>query len=153
MGAEAESSGEDRPGRDAAERAGRGLDQARERADDAALRPEGLLAENRVFAGTINGSGALEIQVTKLASDSTLARVVQMVNEAETQKSPTQRFADKFERYFVPAIAAPVSGALLATADLRPGGGVPPPLRQRVGGRGGGPRRQVRPAQRRGLRA
>lgn len=57
----------------------------------------------RVLAGTINGSGALEIQVTKIASESTLARVIQMVSEAETQKSPTQLFTDKFERYFVPA--------------------------------------------------
>lgn len=62
-----------------------------------------LDARYRVFVGTINGSGALEIQVTKVASESTLARVVKMVSEAETQKSPTQRFTDKFERYFVPA--------------------------------------------------
>ncbi len=70
----------------------------------AAATPDRLDPQYRAFAGTINGSGALEIQVTKLASESTLARVVQMVNEAETQKSPTQRFADKFERYFVPAV-------------------------------------------------
>jgi Cd2+/Zn2+-exporting ATPase len=73
---------------------------------DAAANPDRLAPQHRTFAGTINGSGALEIQVTRLASDSTLARVVQMVNEAETQKSPTQRFADKFERYFVPAVLA-----------------------------------------------
>ncbi|QDT53911.1 putative cadmium-transporting ATPase [Caulifigura coniformis] len=66
--------------------------------------PDRLAAQFRVFAGTINGSGALEVQVTKLASESTLARVVRMVSEAETQKSPTQRFADRFERYFVPAV-------------------------------------------------
>ena len=70
----------------------------------AAVNPDRLNPQYRAFAGTINGSGALEIQVTKLASESTLARVVQMVNEAETQKSPTQRFADKFERFFVPAV-------------------------------------------------
>lgn len=72
----------------------------------ATANPDRLEPQYRAFAGTINGSGALEIQVTKLASESTLARVVQMVNEAETQKSPTQRFADKFERYFVPAVLA-----------------------------------------------
>ncbi len=70
---------------------------------EAASNPDKLEPIYRVFAGTINGSGALEIQVTKLASESTLARVVQMVNEAETQKSPTQLFTDRFERYFVPA--------------------------------------------------
>lgn len=60
--------------------------------------------ENRIFAGTINQAGALEIQVTRLASESTLARVVTLVNEAETQQSTTQRFAERFERVFVPAV-------------------------------------------------
>lgn len=68
----------------------------------------------RVFAGTINGSGALEIQVTRIASESTLARVVQMVKEAETQRSPTQRFTDRFERLFVPAALASVVLLLFA---------------------------------------
>lgn len=80
----------------------------------AAANPDRLDPQYRAFAGTINGSGALEIQVTKLASESTLARVVQMVNEAETQKSPTQRFTDRFERYFVPAALAFVVLLLLA---------------------------------------
>ncbi len=74
--------------------------------DDAAARanPDRLEAAFRVFAGTINGSGALEIEVTRLASESTLAKVIKLVSEAETQKSPTQRFTDKFERYFVPTV-------------------------------------------------
>ncbi|MDO9598191.1 MAG: heavy metal translocating P-type ATPase [Azoarcus sp.] len=83
-------------------------------AQKAAANPEQLDPQYRTFAGTINGSGALEIQVTKLASESTLARVVQMVNEAETQKSPTQLFTDKFERYFVPAALALVVLLLFA---------------------------------------
>ena len=84
----------------------------------AAASPDRLEPQYRAFAGTINGSGALEIQVTKLASESTLARVVQMVNEAETQRSPTQRFADKFERYFVPAVLAFVVLLLFAWAVI-----------------------------------
>ena len=73
--------------------------------DDAArANPDRLESAYRVFAGTINGSGALEIEVTKLASESTLAKVIKLVGEAETQKSPTQRFTDKFERYFVPTV-------------------------------------------------
>jgi Cd2+/Zn2+-exporting ATPase len=63
-----------------------------------------LDAQYRVFAGTINGNGLLEIKVTREARDSTLSRLVKMVNEAQTQKSPTQQFTDKFERYFVPAV-------------------------------------------------
>ena len=70
----------------------------------AAERPDSVGAENRVFAGTINGSGVLEIYVTKVAANNTLVRVVRMVSEAEAQKSPTQLFTDRFERIFVPSI-------------------------------------------------
>lgn len=73
-----------------------------------------LGAEFRVYAGTINGSGALEIEVTKLSKDSTLARLVQMVGEAETQKSPTQHFTDRFERIFVPVVLISVGLLLFA---------------------------------------
>src|SRR2546427_10532494 len=60
-------------------------------------------SESKVFAGTINGASGIEIEVTKKSSDSALARVVKMVSEAETLKSPTQRFTEKFEKVFVPA--------------------------------------------------
>lgn len=73
-----------------------------------------IAPEHQVFAGTINQSGALDIQVTQLANDSTLARVVKMVSEAETQISPTQRFTDTFERFFVPAVLAFVALLLFA---------------------------------------
>lgn len=59
---------------------------------------------DKVFAGTINGEGVLIVEVTKLAQESTLARMVKMVAEAQTQKSPTQRFTDRFERIFVPVV-------------------------------------------------
>ncbi len=63
-----------------------------------------LLPEHRVFAGTMNGSGVLEIKVLKRAKDSTLSRLITLVKEAETQKSPTQHFTDKFEKYYVPTV-------------------------------------------------
>ena len=68
---------------------------------------------DKVYAGTINGEGALVVEVTKLARESTLARMVVMVAEAQTQKSPTQRFTDRFERIFVPAVLV---GAVLLIA-------------------------------------
>ncbi|WP_145382448.1 heavy metal translocating P-type ATPase [Botrimarina mediterranea] len=74
----------------------------------AAADPESIAAESRVFAGTINQAGAIEIQVTKTAAENTLARVVTMVSEAETRVSPTQRFTKRFERYFVPSVIATV---------------------------------------------
>jgi Cd2+/Zn2+-exporting ATPase len=58
----------------------------------------------QVFAGTINLEAALEIQVTKLSSESVIARIVDLVTEAEAHKSPTQRLAKKLERTFVPIV-------------------------------------------------
>ncbi len=72
----------------------------------ARAKPNAVDSSSRVFAGTINGAGAIEIEVTRLSTETALAKVVQMVSEAETQKSPTQRFTDKFERIFVPAVLA-----------------------------------------------
>lgn len=72
----------------------------------ARARPESVGADSRVFAGTINGAGGIEVVVTRRSNESALARVVKMVNEAETRKSPTQRFTDTFERIFVPAVLA-----------------------------------------------
>lgn len=60
--------------------------------------------DDTVFAGTINGEGLLKIKVTHLSEDSTLNRMVRMVLEADTQKSPTQRFTDKFVKIFVPIV-------------------------------------------------
>ncbi len=73
-----------------------------------------LDAKYRVFAGSINGSEALEIKVTKVAANSTIARLVKLVNEAQTQKSPTQNFTDKLEKYYVPAVLVLVGLLLFA---------------------------------------
>ena len=57
-----------------------------------------------VFAGTINGETLIEVEVTRRSTESTLARVIKMVSEAEVRKSPTQRFTDRFQRIFVPLV-------------------------------------------------
>ena len=79
---------------------------------------EDLGPAHRLFAGTINGSGVLEVRVTKRAGESTLSRVVQMVTEAEAEKSPTERFTDRFERIFVPAVLGLVGLLLFAWVPL-----------------------------------
>ena len=76
--------------------------------------PDRVPPESRVFAGTVNGTGALEVVVTKRASESTLARVSRLIAEAQTERSPTQRFTDRFERVFVPAVLALVVLLLFA---------------------------------------
>ena len=80
--------------------------------------PGDIEPEHRVFAGTLNGSGALDVVVTKPAGETTLARVVQMVSEAETERSPTQRFTDRFEKVFVPSVLALVFVLLFAWTVL-----------------------------------
>ena len=57
-----------------------------------------------VFAGTINGNGALDYRVTALQSESTLSRIVKSVQQAQGQRAPTQRFVDQFARYYIPVI-------------------------------------------------
>jgi Cd2+/Zn2+-exporting ATPase len=57
-----------------------------------------------VFAGTINGRGALDVEVTRLRRDSTLARIIHLVERAQAQRAPTQTFVDRFARIYTPAI-------------------------------------------------
>ncbi|MFF2198201.1 heavy metal translocating P-type ATPase, partial [Streptomyces sp. NPDC058157] len=82
-------------------------DPARALAAPAATGPE-----HRVYAGTVNGSGSLEVVVTRVAADNTLARVVRMVQDAEERTSPTQRFTDRFQKVFVPGVLALVAALL-----------------------------------------
>lgn len=60
--------------------------------------------KSRLYAGTINGDNTVDIKVVKESSDSTLSRLIKMVQEAQEKKSPTQLFTDKFEKYYVPVI-------------------------------------------------
>ena len=73
--------------------------------------PKGI--ESRVFAGTVNGDAALSIRVTAAAADNTIARVVKLVEEAQESKAPTERFIERFARWYTPAVV--VVAALVAT--------------------------------------
>ncbi|MCP8940395.1 heavy metal translocating P-type ATPase [Alsobacter sp. SYSU M60028] len=68
--------------------------------------------EDTVFAGTVNGDAALRIRVTAAAADNTIARVVKLVEEAQESKAPTERFIDRFSRYYTPGVV--VAAALVA---------------------------------------
>lgn len=78
--------------------------EGRSSLDESSLTGESLPvskeAGDSVFAGTINQTGSLEVRVTRLARDSTIAKLVQMVEEAQTEKAATQRLLDQAEQYY-----------------------------------------------------
>jgi Zn2+/Cd2+-exporting ATPase len=69
-------------------------------------------AGETVFAGTVNGDAALRVRVTAAAADNTIARVVKLVEEAQESKAPTERFIDRFSRFYTPGVV--VVAALVA---------------------------------------
>jgi Cd2+/Zn2+-exporting ATPase len=69
-----------------------------------------------VFAGSVNLSGALRIEVTRAAADNTIARIIQLVEEAQGAKAPVQRFVDRFARIYMPIVV----GVALLVAVLPP---------------------------------
>nr|WP_235978994.1 heavy metal translocating P-type ATPase [Pseudomonas carbonaria] len=82
--------------------------EGRSSVDQAPITGESLPVEKGVgdplFAGTINQAGEMEYRVTALAGDSTLARIIHSVEEAQGAKAPTQRFVDRFSRIYTPAV-------------------------------------------------
>jgi len=59
---------------------------------------------DEVFAGTINGGGALDVRVTRFRRDATLARIVHLVEQAQATRAPAQTFVERFARIYTPAV-------------------------------------------------
>jgi Cd2+/Zn2+-exporting ATPase len=72
---------------------------------------------DEVFAGTINGDGAIEVECSKPASDSTLARIIHLVEEAQSNRAPSEQWVEKFARYYTPIVML-LALAILVTLPL-----------------------------------
>ena len=91
--------------------------EGRSAVDQSPITGESLPVEkgvgDEVYAGTVNGPGALTVEVTRPASDSTLARIIHLVEEAQERRAPSQRLVDRFAAVYTPAV---VAGAALVAA-------------------------------------
>lgn len=87
--------------------------------NQATITGESIPAEKKVgdhtFAGTLNENGALELKVEKIGDDTTLAHLIQLVEEAQEKKAPIQNIADRFTTYFLPIMAIVSTSVFLAT--------------------------------------
>ena len=61
---------------------------------------------DEVMAGTVNGEAALEVRVTRPSAEGTIARIAKLVEQAQSERSPAERYIDRFARYYTPAVVA-----------------------------------------------
>ncbi len=74
-----------------------------------------------VYAGTINGTGAIEVEASRVAADSTIARIIHLVEHAQKQRAPVQTFVDRFARRYTPAVVI-LAATLAVVGPLVAGG-------------------------------
>ena len=80
--------------------------------------PEEKTAGASVFAGTINQNGLLKVQATNVGADTTLARIIRRVEEAQDEKAPTQRFIERFSKWYTPFIISLSVVVYIITRDI-----------------------------------
>lgn len=80
--------------------------------------PEEKVPGSAVFAGTVNQAGLLKVEATGVGADTTLARIIRRVEEAQEEKAPTQRFIERFARWYTPFIIGLSVVAFLVSRDL-----------------------------------
>ncbi|WEG74457.1 heavy metal translocating P-type ATPase [Vagococcus intermedius] len=77
--------------------------------------------KDEIFAGTLNEEGILEVEVTKHVNDTTIAKIIHLVEEAQGERAPAQAFVDKFAKYYTPSIMA-ISALIIIIPPLFFGG-------------------------------
>lgn len=80
--------------------------------------PEEKVIGSRVFAGTVNQNGLLKIRATGIGADTTLARIIRRVEEAQDEKAPTQRFIERFAKWYTPFIIILSIAAYIISRDI-----------------------------------
>ena len=97
------------------------IEQGNSSIDESSITGEPLPADKQpgdeVFSGTLNGNGLLRIRVTRAGEETTLARVVQLVEEAKQQRAPVERLADRYAKYFLPALLLAAALTFYFTGD------------------------------------
>ena len=92
------------------------------RVDESSITGESYPAQKAsgtpVYAGTYNQTGLLRVTVERVGSDTTLARIIERVEEAQEAKAPTQRFMERFSRWYTPAIILLSAGVYVVTRDV-----------------------------------
>lgn len=83
--------------------------------------PVAKTIDDAVFAGSINIDGVLQVRVQKTAADNTIARIIELVEQAQASKAPTARFIERFSRYYTPAVMA-IAALIIVVPPLLMGG-------------------------------
>ncbi len=82
-------------------------------------KPQNKQIDDEVFSGTINGKGYLEVEAEKVGHDTTFSKIIDLVEEAQEEKAPTEKMMEKFSKYYTPGIIVLSIAAYLITFDIR----------------------------------